>query len=294
MEKSKLATICTIIVILIYGLLAQTYFVTLGNTYTYIINPLFFIVLAITLKIAIMPQYKTDKYKTNIIQYVLIAILSYSLVYLLSGFLVGFGKNPYANSINGLIYNLYSIGLVVFCKEYIRYKLINNIFKKDRQKIYILLIIVFTILDLNIGYFISNISPYFCFKYVFYVILPSIFKNTLFTYLAQYTDYTPAVIYEMIYNIILWMAPVLPKNPWVLDAILNIMFPFVLLLCCKYQINKKERFHLNALRKSIDPSGIIPFGIALVLIIWFALGIFPIKPIAVATGSMIPYLRVGD
>ena len=34
--------------------------------------------------------------------------------------------------------------------------------------------------------------------------------------------------------------------------------------------------------------------IAIVLVIWFALGVFPIKPIAIATGSMEKEICVGD
>ena len=43
-----------------------------------------------------------------------------------------------------------------------------------------------------------------------------------------------------------------------------------------------------------DPRNIIPLTIGIVLAIWFAIGIFPIKPIAIATGSMEPELHVGD
>jgi signal peptidase len=38
----------------------------------------------------------------------------------------------------------------------------------------------------------------------------------------------------------------------------------------------------------------LPLTIGLVAVIWFALGIFPIKPVGIATGSMAPELNVGD
>ena len=43
-----------------------------------------------------------------------------------------------------------------------------------------------------------------------------------------------------------------------------------------------------------DPRNIIPLTICIILAIWFAIGIFPIKPVAIATGSMEPELHVGD
>lgn len=294
MQKSKFITISFILLIFVYIIFSQSYLMSLGNIYTFIINPLFFVGISIILKIFIIPPYSTNKYKKDIIQYVLIAILAYSLIYLLSGLLVSFGKSPYSTSVRGIIINLYATGLVIFCKEYIRYKLINNVYINDKNLIFVLIVIVFSLLDFNIFSLSSNISFYYLFKQIFYVLVPSILKNILFTYIAQYTDYIPSFIYQIIYYLILWISPILPNSPWILEAILNSIFPLMLFLYCRYFINKKDRFHLNAINNPINPSGLLPFGICLVLLIWFALGIFPIKPVGVATASMDPELKVGD
>ena len=294
MQKSKFVTITIISVLIVYTLLSQLYFKSLGSIYTFIINPLFFICLALFLKFFIVPPYSTNKFKKDIIQYVLITILIYCLVYLLSGLLVTFGKNPYSTSITGVVINLFATGLVIFCREYIRYKLMSNVYNNDKKIIFILLVISFSLLDFNIISVFSNFSGYFLFKEIFYHLIPSILKNVLFTYIAQYTDHIPAFIYDIIYYLILCISPVLPNSPWVLEAILNCIFPLILLLYCRYYIQKKDRFHLHSVTKPINPSGLIPFGFALVLLIWFAVGIFPVKPVGIATASMVPEFNVGD
>lgn len=294
MQKSKFITIFFIFVIFVYIIYSQLHLVSLGNIYTFIINPLFFIGISIILKFFITPPYNTNKYKKDIIQYVLITILAYSLIYLLSGLFVSFGKNPYSTSIDGIIINLYATGLVVFCKEYIRYKLINNVYNSDKNLIFILIVIVFSLLDFNVFSISSNIGFYYLFKQIFYTLVPSIFKNILFTYIVKYTDYLPSFLYEIIYYLILWISPILPNSPWILEAILNSIFPLMLLLYCGYFINKKDRFNLSTINKPSNPSALFPFGICLILLIWFALGIFPIKPVGIATASMYPELKVGD
>lgn len=294
MQKSKFTTILIIGIIFIYVLFSKLYLVTLGNTYTFIINPIFFISITLFLKFSLVPPYSTNKFKKDIIQYVLITVLLYSLLYLLSGLLVSFGKNPYSATIRGIVINLYATGLIIFCREYIRYKLITNVYNDDKKLIFILLVIVFSLLDFNILSLFSSANLYYVFKQIFYSLLPSVIKNILFTYLAVYTDHIPAVIYELVIYLILWISPVLPNSPWVLESILNTVFPLVLLLYCRYTIQKKDRFHLNTISKPLNPSGLIPFAIALVLLIWFALGIFPIKPVGIATASMHPQLKVGD
>ena len=294
MQKSKSVTIWMSIVIGLYFLFSQFYLNKLGSVYTYFINPLFFIGMAFFLKFAIEPAYKTGKFKKNLIQYVLIAMLFYAFLYLISGMLTGFGKNPYHSSIRGVIFNLYSVGLVVLCREYIRFKLINNVFPKDRKSIFLVIVIIFSLQDLEIARFIQSANAYLWFKSFFYSYLPSLIKNALFSYLAIYSDYIPAVIYELLLDLLLWLPPILPNSPWVLESIMDTLFPLILLFYCRYEIASKQRFSLNKMNSVMDPKGLIPLAIGIVLVVWFALGIFPIKPVGVATGSMEPVLHVGD
>lgn len=294
MQKSKLTTYIFIIIIFVYAVISKMFLSTLGHTYIYIINPLFFISIALFLKVFIIPPYSTNKFQKDIIQYVLITILIYSLIYLLSGLLVSFGKNPYYTSVSVLISNLFSTGVVIFCREYIRYRLLNNVYNNDKKNIFVLLVIVFTVVDINFGTLLSSVNAYYLFKFIFNKIFPSIIKNILFTYMSLYTNHIPSFIYDIIFYLILWVSPILPNSPWVLEAILNSIFPLMLLLYCRYHVHKKGRFHLNSVSENANPSSLIPFGIILVLAIWFALGIFPIKPVGVATASMYPELKVGD
>lgn len=292
MQQSKILIV--LLFIFIYILLSQFYFFSLGNIYTYIINPLFFVCTALLLMFMIAPSYRTNKNKKEIVQYVFITMLLYSLIYLLSGLLVGFGKNPYSTTIRGLVTNFFATGLVILCREYIRFKILNNVFDKNKKIVFILVVIIFSLIEFNIYSFIHNTNLYYIFKQFFHDLIPIVIKNILFTYIVMYTDYIPSFLYEMIYYLILWISPILPNLPWAMESILNIIFPFILLLQCKYYLEKKNRFHFNSIHKSPSQPGLLAFGAALVFLIWFTLGVFPIKPVAVATASMYPELGVGD
>ncbi len=292
--RDKTTTIFILIILLIYFLLSQFYLNSFGNIYTYVINPLFYIIMAIILKFVVLSPYKTNKFKNDIIKYILITILLYSFLYLLSGILTGYGVNPYSTSISGIIFNLYSTGLIIFLREYIRYKLVNNVFKKDRNVICFFIVIIFTLQNIDIATILSNANSYYLFKAISHDVIPNLIKNILFTYLQIYTDFIPAVIYEISLCFLLWLPPILPKSPWVLEAITDIVFPLILLFYCRYYIYSRDRFHLSKVSNPIEPSGTIPLVIAIVLVIWFALGIFPIRPVGIATRSMKPELGVGD
>ena len=293
MQNSKIVSIAILVVMFVYFLFSQIYLTTLGNIYTYIINPLFFVIMAIILKFTILSPYKSKKHTKPIIQYILITVLAYIVIYLLSGLFLTYGKNPYSVGIQGLIFNLYSTGLVLFCREYIRYKVINNVFEKDKKLICILTIIIFTYQEISLISF-ANVSVYFIFKTIFSVVLPSILRNSLFTYIELYTTYLSGFIYELVIHLVLWIPPILPNAPWIYTAIIDTIFPLLLLLYCIYNISSQDKLHLKQAKKAIEPKGLIPIAIVIVLVIWFAIGIFPIKPIGVATASMEPNLSVGD
>ena len=294
MQKNRNTTIFILVILCIYFLFSQFYLKTLGNLYTYIINPLFLVGLALILKFIIVSPYKTNKYKKTTIQYVVVTALTYSLLLLISGLFLTYGKNPYSTTFKGIMLNLYAIGLVVICIEYIRYKLINNILKKDQKLIFILIIIVFTLKDVDLYALKNSLNIYYVFKTVFVNIIPSAIKNCLFTYISIYTDYVPAIVYEFLLYLIQWISPILPKTPWVFTSIVDSVFPLILLLYCRYEINSNNKFFLYKFSNPIEPRGTIPLVVGVVLVIWFALGIFPIKPIGVATGSMKPSINVGD
>lgn len=140
-------------------------------------------------------------------------------------------------------------------------------------------------------------SPLTIFEQLSTLILPILIKNLLYTYIAINSTCIGAIIYEFTTKLLLWVSPILPNTPWVMEAIINITIPIILFLYIRYIKNKKEIFSNKANKKHIlylNPKGLIPIFIICVFVIWFAIGVFPIKPMAIATGSMVPNLNVGD
>ena len=296
MQKSKSVTAIFIIVILIYGLLSNFRFVfELNGLYLYIVNPIFWIIFCVILFLTLGTLYTNTKLRKKIIQYTTVATLTYLIVYMLSGLFVTFGENPYSTTLKGLIINLWSLGIPIFAKEYIRYKLINNVYDRDKVKFAILISAVYIIIDIQYISFIGQtIATLTIVKYISQVIIPNIAKNVLFSYIAIQGDYLPAILYQLVTNLYYWVSPILPNSPWAMTAIIDTVIPVILFLYIRYEkvklIPQKDR------RTIIDtnPGSIIPLAIAIILVIWFALGIFPIKPIAIATGSMEKEICVGD
>lgn len=296
MQKSKILTITVIIVILFYGLLANFKLVNEINTiYLYYINPLFWIVLAVLLKNTINDVYRSLKIKKEIIYCTIICALIYVMIYMVSGLFLTFGKNPYFTTIKGFIINLWIFGTIIIAKEFIRYKLINNVYGKDKVKIAVLISIVYIIIDIGINKYISaSFSMLMIVKEICQTIIPLIAKNILYSYIAMNSNYLPTLIYEMATKLYLWISPILPNAPWVMTAIIDSTIPIILFLYIRYIVYKNLTLKSRQEIDTINPKSIVPFLIIVILGIWFAIGIFPIKPVAIASGSMEKELYTGD
>ncbi len=296
MQKSKVATIVIIILMLLFGLLGNLKLVKEINIiYLYIINPVVWLMLAIFLYLILGKNIENKKLQKPIIQYTVIASLAFILIYMLSGLVVSFGKNPYSATLKGLIHNIWITGTVLIAKEYVRYKLINNVYDKDKSKIAILISVVYIIIDFEFTRFIGrNFTMFGLVEYIIQTVLPNIAKNMVFSYMAIYSNYVSAMLYQILTNLYFWVSPILPNSPWIMTAIIDITIPVILFLYIQFVKNKLNIFRSRENIINSNPKNIIPLAILVILAIWFAIGIFPIKPVSIATGSMEKELCVGD
>lgn len=296
MQKSKNITIAIIILMLIYGLLANLKLVfNINAIYLYIINPLFWITLAVFLKIAIGKSYQKSRIKKEVIQYILIAVIVYILTYMISGLFITFGNNPYFTTVKGFLINLWMFGTVIISKEYIRYRLINNVYENDKKEIAILVSLIYIIIEIELNKYINTkITLLFALKDICQNLIPLIAKNVLYSYISMKSDWKPASIYELFTKLYLWLSPILPNAPWIMVAIIETTIPTILFFYIRYANSKNSEIKSRQEIENVNPKNSIPLVVLVILVIWLTIGVFPIKPIAVASGSMEKELYVGD
>lgn len=296
MQKSKMATLIICILILIYALFSTFVLVhKINNIYLYIINPLFWIGFAVFLRANLGAKYRKIQKEKEITKFILIGVLIYIIVYLVSGLFLTFGKNPYLTTFKGLLRNLWTLGIPLILKEYVRYYLIQNVYDKDKTKIAVLISIIYIFIDMRFKTILANKwTPLYITKTTAQTILPLVAKNILYSYNAIHVGFIPNMCYEFLTRLYTWLSPILPNAPWIMSAIINSVIPVILVLYIRYEKNKSDYFKSRDKIERADPRSIIPLVICIILGIWFALGIFPIKPVAIATGSMKPTINIGD
>ena len=232
--------------------------------------------------------------KINIFYRSLAVIMFYFVITYLLGFLVGFNKNAYSIKPIMIFKNTFAPIVLYLCIEIYRYVNINSINKKNNlNKLITFALILFEILvTIRFSKIHSSLG---IFKIVTINIIPIIITNIAMSNLCRYSGIRTTIVYRLIMNIYIYVVPILPNFSDYVNSMLGIVLPIILY---KYVLhdnieekNKIDKF--DKLDDKIDISNILITG-SIICFIMLLSGIFPIRIVGVASGSMSPKIDKGD
>lgn len=224
--------------------------------------------------------------------------LNFAFIYIvfiyMAGLIDGLGKSPYSKDPLTLVLNLFVIAVGVIARESLRSYIINSLTKKENYLLFILIALLMTITNFSINRYtgLSSFKNGVMFTAEYFA--PQFSKNILLTYLVFIGGAIPAIIYELVLKGVHWTFPILPDLKWITTAFIGILYPLFALLIFQNIYNKETKQLKIKDDEKESPLGWIMTSIASILIVWFAVGVFPIYPSVIATGSMEPMIKPGD
>ncbi len=123
-------------------------------------------------------------------------------------------------------------------------------------------------------------------------VLPLIAESSLLTALAFCGGPWASIIYSGSIKAFMRTFPFLPSLPWIAESALGTIFPIIMALFIWNWYNVLNHKQSKRQRESI---GLFTAGLVFsVAFAWFAVGVFPIYPSVILTGSMEPEIFPGD
>lgn len=229
----------------------------------------------------------SDKVKT-----VVIFVVLYYLIYVLLGLVTGFQNSPYSLKITEIIKNVIFILGIKLMQEYVRTHMLSY------SKSYISYVLI-TILFAGINLITKDWSQNFTslestLQYGMSSIIPEIVESSLLTYLSLNGGYILNCSYTITTTMALILLPVFPDVDWFVKSTSRYVLALLLFFFVSYEhIVKVKRESKRQLRKN-SPLKSIPIILVILIIIGFVAGIFPYRPIAVVSNSMLPTFSRGD
>ena len=266
--------------------------ITKITSITPILNIAFFLLLGIItyLKYGYAKSHKITKNIT--FQYTIICLLIYYFIIYMSGLFLGFLESPYTYNTTNIINYIIITPILIILKEVFRYSYVrvNNNIKK--LTIITILFIIFDIITGLSLYSFSNIDHIF--EAIGLLILPSISKEILCTYLVTKSDYKTTITYCLIQEVLTFFLPITPAFTTYIESVVSISLPILILLFIDKRLEKYEK---TKSKRTISKTRLyIKLPIILILIILVALvsGLFKYKLIAIGSESMTPTIKKGD
>ena len=234
------------------------------------------------------------KHKQTVYIWAFNAAVAFIIMSLIAGFFDGFGKSPYDHSLMGILQNSIIIGSALVGQELVRAYVLNSTLGRESKWPIPLMIGLMTFINLPLVQLINMAGSQDVMIFVANIFLPTLSENMLATYLVVYAGPIASVIYLGLVESFEWLSPILPDLSWLAKGMIGMSVPIGALIMIS-QAYMKLTGHFKAYReKETKVYEWLPVTVTCVLIIWFTVGVFPIYPSAIATGSMKPGINPGD
>ena len=226
------------------------------------------------------------KYLIDVYQIIIIYLFIYYILYFLSGILVGYTESPFVHDFIMILKNILPVFLIIIFQEFIRGKLLVSTIRKDR----IIITMIFTFLTSITLLKQYNINDGKEILLLFgLVLLPSITKNILCTYLTYEFSYKVSICYRSITELIIYIIPIFPLVSTYIESILLFLLPMIIL-------DKVYNLGIRKEKEIVRKKGIttIPLIIFVVCVLCLISGIFRYQMISIGSNSMNPVIQRGD
>ena len=203
-------------------------------------------------------------------------------------------SSPYDMSPKGIISNITTQMPEIIAFIIVRSYSVNAVFKKTNHPIFWVVVISLYLAVLQVNF--TKLSIVRSYEDLFIClaqdIMPKVSLSFLMTTVCLAGGSIPCIYYMCINKIFMFVFPFLPSLPWVAESVIGIAYPIILSMFIweEYKI-------LSHLKPSTQKENIFSFSASLIFLVafsWFVVGVFPIYPSVILTGSMEPLIYPGD
>lgn len=234
------------------------------------------------------------KHKQTVYIWAFNAAVTFIIMSLMAGFFEEFGKSPYDHSWMGILQNSIIIGSALVGQELVRDYVLKSTLGRGSKWPIPLMIGLMTFINIPLVQLTNMTGSQEMMTFVANIFLPTLSENMLATYLVVYAGPVASVIYLGLVEAFEWLSPILPDLSWLTKGMIGMSVPIGALIMIS-QAYMKLTGHFKSYReKETKVYEWLPVTVICVLIIWFTVGVFPIYPSAIATGSMKPGINPGD
>uniref|UniRef100_UPI00289686F8 signal peptidase I n=1 Tax=Oscillibacter sp. TaxID=1945593 RepID=UPI00289686F8 len=233
--------------------------------------------------------------RTGALAYAFLGAGAYlAALYLIGVFMGALATSPYDRSPKGLVVNLLRVLLPLSVRELVRAYCFGAVWRvcMHRRAALVGITLLLFVADLNFARLLSLSGAQDTVSYITQSVAPTLAQEILLSMLVFYGGAGAGIVYAAIPAVFEWVFPFLPSLPWLSQGAVGLSVPLLLALMTADRFRAQKRGDLAR-----GEGGTLRFFMAMaasVVFAWFVVGVFPIYPSVVLTGSMEPLIYPGD
>lgn len=294
MSKRKISTISILLSLFIYIIFYRLFLIQKVLKYAEIVTACFILILLfVAIRLLGFQEDKKTRLKQSAFTITMTHIILYFAITYGLGIIIGFLKNSYSLTPLSILNNIFAPTVIIICGELIRYVVIST--NRDNKKVAIVVSIVLALLDIAFQVRVSvNLTPEEIFRMTTLIVIPSIVKHAVMSYLTFTVGFKSCLAYRLIVDLSIYVLPVVPDLGDYLKSITLVALPFLIFIYTSRMINEYNNGVEHTFQKNTFKLIDIPFIIFFVVLACLISGLFPYYMIGVGSGSMSPSIDKGD
>lgn len=222
------------------------------------------------------------------------AVLFIALGFILGVALKSLKGSPYDLSPAGLLFNGLTVFPALAARELVRGHCLGTIWRtrKRRYGAAALVTLLLAAAEINWSKAFRLTDAESLVIYIVRDIVPELSENCLMSVLVFYGGPGAGILYEGVLEGFQKTFPFLPDLPWLASGAAGVIFPLI------YAMYIGERCRAEQQERRVERekgrAGYLTALLISVIFSWFCVGVFPVFPSVVLTGSMEPEIRPGD
>ncbi|MEA4994329.1 MAG: signal peptidase I [Oscillibacter sp.] len=215
-------------------------------------------------------------------------------LYLIGVFMGALAASPYDRSPKGLLVNLLRVLLPLSVRELVRAYCFGAVWRacKYRKAALAGITLLLFLADLRYARLLSLSGAQDAVSYITQSVAPALAQGIFLSVLVFYGGAGAGIVYAAIPVVFEWGFPFLPSLPWLAQGAVGMSVPLLLALMTTDRFRAQKRGDLT--RREGGALGFFATLAVSVVFAWFVVGVFPIYPSVVLTGSMEPLIYPGD
>ena len=250
-------------------------------------------ILGLSIKFLGFRKDKSTVLSKNVMRVVIFYLFLVFFVMYGLGIIVGFLKNAYSRSLFNMFDNIFAPIVIIIAIELFRYVFIGD--NKDKKLGIILVTILITAFEIATSIRTLDYNDLaLLFNTTATIILPSIFKNILLSYLTYHVGYKSPIIYRLVMDIYIFIVPLIPNLGDYVNSMILISLPILIYISSFTMIDDRITRPEPIFNKANFTIWDVPVTIILVTLIALISGFFPLYMIGIGSQSMEPTIHKGD